>query len=277
MQNKNYSAHTLDAYEMELKKLTSFLGEAFMINTLEPYQIKSFLMAELKQKPAVASQARLIACLKSFGKYIHQHLGHNSIPFEELLFPKSESKLVSVASEKIINKAFSQTEESFVQMRTQLCLEIFYGSGLRVSELAQLKWRDLSEGFNTAQILGKGNKYRIVPLTKKAREKLSLYQSYCHQNFEECLHVIVSGKGKHLSIRAIQLNINKSLREAGKEGKASPHTLRHSFATHLLDNGADLLAIKELLGHSSLSTTQKYTHVSVQRLKEVYKKSHRRA
>ena len=167
----------------------------------------------------------------------------------------------------------------FVEARTRLCLEMFYGSGLRLSELTGLRWAQIARDGSSARVLGKGNRYRTVPLTDSARALLSEYRDLCR----EPRHPRGRGthprlrRGKPVGNRIIQRTVTDKLQAAGRRGKSSPHVLRHSFATHLLDNGADLMAVKEMLGHASLSTTQKYTHVSVRKLKETYAKAHPRA
>jgi site-specific recombinase XerD len=153
--------------------------------------------------------------------------------------------------------------------------------------LTELRWHQFSKDDTSVLVHGKGNKYRTLPLTKTAITALKQYRTEYDLNLinKNAINeseynnqkILISEKGKPVGVRTIQNDIEKILRQAGKEGKASPHVLRHSFATHLLDNGADLLAVKELLGHSSLSTTQKYTHVSLQRLKDVYNQTHPRA
>jgi site-specific recombinase XerD len=145
--------------------------------------------------------------------------------------------------------------------------------------LTALKWRHFSRDLYQVRVLGKGRKYRTVPLTDTCVRLLTRYRDQYERlkTPEAEDHVLISQKGAALGRRTIQKNVEALLKGSGKEGKASPHVLRHSFATHLLDRGADLLAVKELLGHSTLSTTQKYTHVSVKRLQTVYRRTHPRA
>ncbi len=169
--------------------------------------------------------------------------------------------------------------DNFISFRTLLCIELLYGSGLRIAELTGLKWSDFNPDYSQVKVLGKGNKYRSVPITKTCSKTMARYQMLIEakKGPSPTGRLIISQKGAPLGRRTIQRNVTEHLKKAGKEGKASPHVLRHSFATHMLNNGADLLAVKELLGHNSLSTTQKYTHVSVAKLKDIYNKAHPRA
>ena len=156
---------------------------------------------------------------------------------------------------------------------------MFYGSGLRLGELTGLKWSQVARDGAWARVLGKGSRYRTVPLTESAKAMLDQYRAACRGNGIQTVSgpVLVSVHGKPVGDRIIQRTVTDRLHAMGRRGKSSPHVLRHSFATHLLDHGADLMAVKEMLGHSSLSTTQKYTHVSVKKLKETYAKAHPRA
>jgi integrase/recombinase XerC/integrase/recombinase XerD len=205
-------------------------------------------------------------------------------PAQGIAFPKQESKLFHVASEELLEEVLEKGRkadpepETLVAARTRLCVEMFYGSGLRLSELTGLKWSQVARDGSSLRVLGKGGRFRSVPLTDSARALLADWKSLCAASgIPAAGAVLVSGSGRPVGNRIIQRTVTAALRGAGRRGKASPHVLRHSFATHLLDHGADLLAVKEMLGHSSLSTTQKYTHVSVRKLKETYARAHPRA
>lgn len=279
VKNQGCAQNTQIAYSRDLQKLVIFFSNEHPIEQLNSEKIREFLIQELTREPSPATQSRLISCLKAFGKFLVSDLNIEKNPCEMLLFPKTEKKLATVASESILDKLLTKPAESFVEFRTLFCIELLYGSGIRVSELTELKWNQFTDNYKTVQVLGKGNKYRTVPLTSTCIQRLQSYRELCIETniITHTGHVFVSKRGKSISQRSIQKNVTKILKEIGKEGKASPHVLRHSFATHLLDHGADLLAVKELLGHSSLSTTQKYTHVSIKKLKETYNKAHIRA
>ncbi len=276
---KSASLHTLDAYERDLRDLSQYLMPDITLEKISHLQLRNYLLGLQKKQLSPASQSRKIACFKSFGKFLNLQYKLEPPSFSLLMFPKQKKQLATVAESGLISKALNQLPENFLQLRTQLCVELLYGSGLRLSELTGLCWKDFSKTFDSVQVLGKGNKYRQVPLSKSAREILSQYKFLLAKKFafSQSQKIILNQKGNPLSNRMVQKNVTDFLKIAGKEGKASPHVLRHSFATHLLDRGADLMAVKELLGHSSLSTTQKYTHVSVAKLKDVYEKAHPRA
>lgn len=280
---RGYSLHTLSAYGRDLAKLAAWTsrrgpGKAA---ALDKKTLQLFLSAQARGL-AASSQARLLACLKGFGRFLAQRAGAPRNPAQTIAFPKAESKLVSVAGEDFLEDALKgelEGSEGFVATRTRLCLEMFYGSGLRLSELTGLKWGQLARDDSAARVLGKGSRFRTVPLTESAKSMLAEYRAACRAQGVQTVSgaVLVSARGLPVGNRIIQRTVTDRLHGLGRRGKSSPHVLRHSFATHLLDNGADLMAVKEMLGHSSLSTTQKYTHVSMKKLKETYAKAHPRA
>ncbi|MEO6095449.1 MAG: tyrosine-type recombinase/integrase [Fibrobacteria bacterium] len=277
------SLHTVSAYTRDLAKLAAWTAkhgpaEAAALNKKA---LQLFLSAQAPRL-AASSQARLLACLKGFGRFLAQNLGASRNPALTIAFPKAESKLVSVAGAEFLEAVLDEEpegSEGFVAARTRLCVEMFYGSGLRLSELTGLKWNQLTRDDSAARVLGKGSRFRTVPLTESAKSMLAEYRAACRAQGMQTSSgaVLVSSRGLAVGNRIIQRTVTDRLHAMGRRGKSSPHVLRHSFATHLLDNGADLMAVKEMLGHSSLSTTQKYTHVSMKKLKETYAKAHPRA
>jgi site-specific recombinase XerD len=278
------SPHTLSAYRLDLAKLLAWTGKKGpeQAADLTKKSLQLFLSLQAKRLSA-SSQSRLLACLKGFGRWMAEN-GLSRNPAQTIAFPRKETKLVSVAGEDFLSEAIEAIpaggeEESFAEARTRFCLEMFYGSGLRLSELTGLKWNQIGRDGSSVRVLGKGSRYRMVPLTDTAKACLDEYRSLCagHGVPTSAGPVLVSARGKPVGNRIIQRTVTDRLHAMGRRGKSSPHVLRHSFATHLLDNGADLMAVKELLGHASLSTTQKYTHVSMARLKETYAKAHPRA
>lgn len=258
-------------------------GRPRTVADLDKRSLQLFLSGEARRL-AASSQGRLLACLKGFGRFLAAEYRLPRNPAQGIAFPKKESRLFHVASEDLLEEALGKGREAdiepetFVAARTRLCVEMFYGSGLRLSELTGLKWPQVARDGSAVRVLGKGSRYRSVPLTDAARARLSDWKGLCAaRGIPATGAVLVSDRGTPVGNRIIQRTVTATLRAAGRRGQASPHVLRHSFATHLLDHGADLLAVKEMLGHSSLSTTQKYTHVSVRKLKETYAKAHPRA
>jgi integrase/recombinase XerC len=287
---RQVSPHTLVAYGHDLQSLSAFIGAqaepSLPLAVLTRRTLQAYLL-EQGQELKPASQARRLACLKSFGRFCTEQKWLSENPALTLSFPKPEKKLFHVATENVVGEAIAIQQESdgWVALRTELCLELFYGSGLRLSELAGLRFADFiasDDGILSVKVLGKGRKVRRVPITEPAKACLMRYRervAAALQTANGSLSgpLLVSESGKAIGIRIVQKQITAALRAAGREGKSSPHVLRHSFATHLLENGADLMAVKDLLGHASLSTTQKYTHLTVGRLKQTYALAHPRA
>jgi integrase/recombinase XerC/integrase/recombinase XerD len=285
---RGYSQNTVEAYGRDLGKLLAWCAAPVRsraaaprprnIGGLSKSVLQSFLLAESKGLSA-ASQSRLLACLKGFGRFLVGEYRLPRNPAQGIGFPRREAKLFSVAGEGFLEEVLGEEPSTLVEARTRLCVEMFYGSGLRLAELVGLTWRQVGKDGSAVRVLGKGSRFRTVPLTESARARLDEFRRQCAAMGMETSSgpVLVSAAGKPVGRRIIQRTVTERLRAAGRHGKSSPHVLRHSFATHLLDNGADLLAVKDMLGHSSLSTTQKYTHVSVRKLKETYAKAHPRA
>jgi integrase/recombinase XerC len=272
------SPHTLDAYGRDLGKLLAWTAKRGPERAadLDKKSLQAFLSIQARRL-AASSQARLLACLKGFGGFLAERgLARN--PAQTIAFPRKDSKLVSVAGEDFLTGVLEERETAFEAVRTRFCLEMFYGSGLRLSELTGLKWSQIARDGSSVRVLGKGGRYRVVPVTASARASLEEYKALlAERGIPAAGPVLMSALGKPVGNRIIQRTVTDRLRAMGRRGKSSPHVLRHSFATHLLDHGADLMAVKEMLGHASLSTTQKYTHVSMAKLKETYAKAHPRA
>ncbi len=271
------SPHTLIAYGHDLKNLSEHLEAVgkpeLPASDLSKPLLQGFLIKLAAGGAKPSSQARCVACLKSFGKFLALQNLIDKNPAQGLRFPKKEQHLFPVIGEELLSSSLEPSPDSdpFLDSRDRLCVELCYGSGLRLAELVGLKWGDFVQGGSMVRVLGKGNKTRVVPVTGGAREALEAYRGALSKakGFAPRGALLLSHKGLPLGRRTVQRVVEARLRAQGRKGKSSPHVLRHSFATHLLDHGADLLAVKEMLGHASLSTTQKYTHVSVKRLKEI--------
>lgn len=277
-----FSPATITAYRLILEKFLGTVPEELEVSELSLAAFRAFIRDEqLKGKLAPASIALHVACLKSFGKFLAQsHLTEQNLT-RKLATPKLPKRLVTFIPQKTLAvKNLPELENpSLPMVRARFLLELIYGSGLRVSECAALKWSSFNFKERSVRVLGKGNKERIVPVTAltelwagKYRDKLAEASLLPVSSSP----VFMNRSRRPNSTRTLRSDIYGILRALGWEGKAGPHTLRHSFATHLLENGADIMGVKELLGHSSLSTTQVYTHVTAERLKEAFKKSHPR-
>ena len=280
---RRFSPRSIDTYRKSLDKFLALVGEDALLESFSEMQVKNFVWdLKMRQNLSPASICEHLAALKSFGKYLVRSSILEINPAGNVPMPKRPKRLVAFLGQKdLADKNFDDLECSTLpQIRARVLLELIYGSGLRISECQSLTWDRLREKERLVRVLGKGNKERIVPITDSLVERLGLFKA----KLTEAGHLIsatgfvfVSEDGKPYSIRTLRNDIQNLLREIGWEGKASPHVLRHSFATHLLENGAEIMSVKEMLGHSSISTTQIYTHVNAERLKQAFKKTHPRA
>lgn len=247
-------------------------------------QLKTFVWdLKMKQKLAPTSICEHLAAMKSFGKYLVRSKVLQKNPADGIPMPKRPKRLVNVLSQKdLAEEKFPELppDAKLPQIRARILLELIYGSGLRISECQTLTWDRIDTGARLVRVLGKGNKERIVPLTESFIDRIGNYRQMQVQAGHlptATGYVFLSEDGKPFGLRTLRNDIHDLLREIGWEGKASPHVLRHSFATHLLENGAEIMSVKEMLGHSSISTTQVYTHVNAERLRAAFKKTHPRA
>ena len=297
---RRYSEKTVITYRKSLEKYcTSIAGngpanknatheatsaKAIPLAAFSEMSVKNFVWdLKIKQKLAPTSICEHLAALKSFGKYLVRSKILQKNPAEAVPMPKRPKRLVSILGQKdLAEEKFPELPENpkLPQIRARFLLELIYGSGLRISECQSLCWNQLRTKEHLVRVIGKGNKERIVPITDSLitwLEKFRAAEIEAGHAPSETSYVFLSEDGKPFSVRTLRNDIHDLLREIGWEGKASPHVLRHSFATHLLENGAEIMSVKEMLGHSNISTTQVYTHVNVERLREAFKKTHPRA
>lgn len=292
---RRFSKLTVETYGHSLEKFRIFLaGETNKIGENEesaPIPLESFSETnvkgfvwdlKLRQGLAPASICEHLAALKSFGKYLVRSSVLKVNPAETVPMPKKPKRLVNFLSQKDLDASkFPELENpTYKQIRARFLLELIYGSGLRISECQSLRWNQIMESERLVRVIGKGNKERIVPVTEILLKYMGLFkQAEIEQGLSPTptSYVFQSRKQGPIHVVILRKDIHDLLREIGWEGKASPHVLRHSFATHLLENGAEIMSVKEMLGHESISTTQVYTHVSAERLREAFKKTHPRA
>ncbi|MDD6092604.1 MAG: tyrosine-type recombinase/integrase [Hallerella succinigenes] len=280
---RRFSMQTVSTYQKSLAKFLQTLRPEAELKDFTIENIRTYVW-QMRQKEdlAIASIDLHIACLKSFGSYLVRSHLLDSNPAEAVPMPKRPRRLVSFLSQKDLGvENFPEIENPTLPMvRARVLLELIYGSGLRISECQSLTWSRIDLSAKSVRALGKGSKERIVPLTQDLIHWLNTYKlKLADEGRFVSPHapVFLNEHGQAYDVRTLRRDIHDLLRSIGWEGKASPHVLRHSFATHLLENGADLMSVKEMLGHSSLATTQVYTHVSAERLKEAFKKTHPRA
>jgi integrase/recombinase XerC len=270
---RNLSANTCEAYGSDLRQFFAFLktGDPSAVSRA---QVRLFLGSLVRRGLDKRSVARKLSAIKAFFRHAVREGLVPANPAAGLRSPKLDKKLPSFLSEQEAGSAVAAAAAAAENSdRDTAILELLYGSGLRSSELLGLRAGDADLAGGTVRVTGKGNKQRIVPLTRPAAAAL---RGLMTGRGPEQL-VFTGPGGRPLPRRQLQRIVKRAIRAAGHRGKASPHVLRHTFATHLLDRGADLKAVKELLGHASLSTTQIYTHVTMDRLKKVYQQAHPRA
>jgi len=280
---KRYSQHTIISYQNDLEQFFSFLISQFETPAIEKITA-SFVrtwLAELKGDEMTAKSInRKISSLKSFFKYQMKAGVMIETPMAVIVSPKISKRLPSFVEEKDIDTLFEHVtfSDDWKGRTERLVLQLFYSSGMRLSELINLKETQIDESYQQIKVLGKGNKERIIPVSKELINELQLYVLDKQAAFKtQVPNVFVNEKGKPLQPRSVFGFVKQYLSQVTTIEKKSPHILRHSFATHLMNHGADLNAVKELLGHSSLAATQIYTHNTIEKLKEVFNKAHPKA
>lgn len=280
---KRYSQHTIISYQNDLEQFFSFLISQFDAPSLEKITsslVRSWL-AELKGDDITAKSInRKISSLKSFFKHQLKNNVIEQTPMAIIVSPKISKRLPSFVEEKNIETLFNHVtfSDDWKGRTERLVFQLFYSTGMRLSELINLKESQIDVSNQQIKVVGKGNKERIIPAAKELINDLQSYIADKQTTFKvQIPNVLVNEKGKQLQPRMVYGFVKQYLSLVTTIQKKSPHVLRHSFATHLMNNGADLNAVKELLGHSSLAATQVYTHNTIEKLKEVFKKAHPKA
>lgn len=281
---RRYSVHTIQAYYTDLNQFSEYIELVYATNLLESSftMIRTWLISLNANDISKRSINRKITSLRSFYKY---HLGKQNIdsnPVTKISLLKTDKKLPAFVEEEAMEKLLSNTEfpDTLVGQLDRTIIELFYTTGIRLSELVNLKNKQIDWGAQQLKVLGKRNKERIIPLTNPMIEQLKIYNLHKYNEIEDAqneIYFFLTEKGKKIYDKLVYRKIKLYLGLVTTISKKSPHVLRHTFATHLLNKGADLNAIKEILGHSSLAATQVYTHNSIEKLKNVYKQAHPRA
>ncbi|SFL83854.1 integrase/recombinase XerD [Gracilibacillus orientalis] len=280
---RGLSDNTLQAYKRDLLKYFHFLKEERELTEWKQagrHDIMQFMYHLNDQGKSSATVARMLSTLRLFHQFLIREYQLKEDPSLHIETPKANRKLPKVLSTKDIDKLLNIPAEDKYSIRNKAMLETLYATGLRVSELISLKINDLHLTMGFVRCFGKGSKERIVPLGDIAKDAVELYIQSARNEFvkkKQTETVFVNHHGNPLSRQGFWKIMKEIANDAGIEKELSPHTLRHSFATHLLENGADLRAVQEMLGHADISTTQIYTHVSKSRLKDIYKTHHPRA
>lgn len=283
---KRCSALTVSAYRIDLQQFFSFVEETQDITAIEEITadtIRTWLLTLLEDDGiSVRSVNRKISSLKAFYRYElrQQHIAYN--PTLSLQAPKFKGKLPEYVELNDMEQLFNADlfADNFEGRRDRLVLEILYATGIRLSEMLNLRRNNIGLNDRTLKVLGKRNKERVIPFGENLYELLTSYIDFYENNIAEGngnYYIFVTAKGRKLYPKAVYRIVHKYLEMVTTISKKSPHVIRHTFATHLLNNGADLNAIKAILGHSSLAATQVYTHNSIEQLKSIYKLAHPRA
>jgi integrase/recombinase XerC len=290
---KRYSPHTVSAYRNDLDQFYSFLKIQYNIDDIREVthpMIRSWLASLMEEKTSPRSVNRKLSTLKSFFKFLIKEGILTVNPMRMIISLKTSKALPSFVEKKKMEMLFDKTDfgSGFPGLRDRMILEILYATGMRLSELINLKDTDIDFYHSEVKVLGKRNKERLIPFSNKFADLLKTYlqekKTWLETaefkrgsvNVEDCWF-IMNNNGKKAYPRFIYSTVTKYLSQVTTLQKTSPHVLRHTFATHLLNNGAELNAVKELLGHASLSATQVYTHNTIEKLKKIYKQAHPKA
>ena len=281
---RGLSKNTIESYKRDIGQYMVFIEQSKLNHwdQIDRYVVLSFLQDLKEKQKSAGTIIRMISCLRQLHQFLKQEQLTKNDPMLHIDTPKKAQKLPKVLSIKEVDLLIEtpNTGET-LGLRDRAMLEVMYATGLRVSELTELKLDDLHLSLGLIQTIGKGDKERIIPLGDMAIEWIEKYRRYSRPKLEKEGHrspyLFLNHHGRKLTRQGVWKNLKILVKKAGIEKEVTPHTLRHSFATHLLENGADLRVVQELLGHSDISTTQIYTHITKQRMSSVYKTYHPRA
>lgn len=282
---KRYSPHTLEAYHVDIQQYIDYLSSVYQVPDVQATRamhLRSWMVSLHENKLSNRSINRKISALKSFFNFLRKRHGLATNPIRKLVNPKVEKRLPVVVRKEHLDRLFhinQEPEVSFEGMRNTLALEILYNCGLRRSELIQLKTNDFDRSRQLVKVEGKGKKERWIPVST---ELIHLIDQFIpvrdarlkELDVEDHHHLLITNQGQELYPKWVYNFVRSKLNLVTSVERRSPHIIRHSFATHLSDAGADLNAIKTLLGHSSLAATQVYMHNSVEKLKKIYDQAH---
>ena len=276
---KRYSSHTITAYKSDLQSFSDFIKTQYEIDDISQVThtfIRSWIVQLMDTEMKSKSINRKISTLKSYYKFLQREGEIKQSPMLKVISPKVPKRLPQFVDESGMEKLLTEVdfENSFEGIRDRLILELFYATGIRVSELVNLKTADVNISGMQIKVLGKRNKERIIPISDHLISLMKLYLDEKNHIIGNNEFYFCNSKGEAIYTKYIYRLVKSELSNVTTIQKRSPHVLRHTFATHMLNNGADLNAIKEILGHSSLAATQVYTHNSIEKLKNIYKQAH---
>lgn len=280
---KNFSVHTVKEYEFDLKEFIDFLSVEGITNIadVEYLHARLYVSKLYDEHKARSSISRKISSIRSFFRYLNREYQLDDAPLFSLYHPKKEKQLPHFFYEDELSTLFEANKGTdFKSLRNMALLELLYATGIRVSECTSIEMEDIDFNYSILRVMGKGRKERIVPFGHYAYEALIRYKDEARPKLmkeKKHQHFFVNMRGGQLTARGVRYILNQMIENASMHTKIYPHMLRHTFATHLLNNGADLRTVQELLGHANLSSTQVYTHVTKEHLRNTYMNTHPRA
>ncbi len=278
---KNYSPHTILNYSHDLKEFFSFIGDA-SVEGIDKDKVRSYLAKLNADGLSKRTVSRRMAALRTFYRFLVREGLVSKNPLASVRNPKQEKKLPIILDESDVSRLLDAPSNDLDGRRDKAILETLYSTGMRVSELVSLDLDKVDFISGVCRVFGKGSKERLCPIGDRALKNIRQYLELRDQQIKKSSRAVFlnhspNQRGSRLTDRSVRRTLLKYIDQTSRREKISPHTLRHSFATHLLNRGADLKSVQELLGHENLSTTQIYTHVSIERLKDAYGKAHPRA
>ncbi len=279
---RRYSEHTLISYQTDLFQFEDFLSHSYEISDLThatQEMIRSWTLELMDKDISNRTINRKLSCLKSFYKYLLKEEQITANPVKGLTAPKISKRLPVFLTEEMVGRCVVDVDaDDFYSLRGNLIFEILYQTGIRLAELINLKVLDVDVYQQQIKVLGKRNKERIIPISPQLTNLIKRYldeRNECFDVYSD--YLLVSNKGSKTYPKLIYSIVKQCLERLGTLSKKSPHVLRHTFATHLLNNGADINSVKELLGHANLASTQVYTHNTIKKLRSIYEHAHPRA
>jgi len=282
---KRFSQHTLTAYGTDLKQFFDFMGQTYQAQKPEeitPFFIRSWIVSLLDRKIDSRTVNRKISSLKTYFKFLMREKTISQNPMLKIVSPKTAKKLPVIVDRQKMDQLLDGVafKEGFEGIRDKLIINMFYQTGMRLAELIGLKDKNVDLYNLTLKVLGKRNKERIIPITPEMKEAIVVYLNERNNIIDEKIkseYFFIKGDGNKLYPKFVYKVVNVMLSQVTTNKKRSPHVLRHTFATEMLNSGAQINAIKEILGHSSLAATQVYTHNTIDKLKNIYKQAHPKA